>query len=427
VIAGASLWVNADVKANQSATDNVEAPQTAWTTGTTSGSPAPSLLWQRVAISGSDHRWKGPDAGITQLTWLQSPPLDVAASGNFSFTFRHRHSFEFDASFNYDGGQVQISTNGGANWTSIGVSAMPGYNGTISASGSNPLGNLSGYVKTNAAYPALETVTVNLGTVYAGQTVLIRFIIGTDGIGPADGWEIDDIAFSNISNTPFAALAPHAGACFSVTAQAGTPQGTFPNTAFPVALKALVKNGSGVPLPGVAVTFAAPASGPSGTFAASSTVLTDGSGVATAPALTANGIAGSYSVTASALAHSATFLLKNGGVGLDVDANFTYDPLDGLLVMRYLFGYTQTALTGNAVGPFASRSSASAIVQYLDGIRAMLDIDGNGNEDPLTDGVLLVRYLSGLRGEALIAGAVAPDATRTLAEDIEIYIQGLLP
>ena len=40
------------------------------------------------------------------------------------------------------------------------------------------------------------------------------------------------------------------------------------------------------------------------------------------------------------------------------------------------------------------------------------DIDKNGNVDALTDGLLLLRYAFNLRGDALIYGAVASDATR---------------
>ena len=47
----------------------------------------------------------------------------------------------------------------------------------------------------------------------------------------------------------------------------------------------------------------------------------------------------------------------------------------------------------------------------------ILDVDGNGRYDALTDGVLMMRYLFGLIGEALIRDAVAkypdPPPTRT--------------
>jgi hypothetical protein len=47
--------------------------------------------------------------------------------------------------------------------------------------------------------------------------------------------------------------------------------------------------------------------------------------------------------------------------------------------------------------------------------------------DALTDGLLLLRYLFGLTGDALIASAVAENANRPNAVDIEAYILGLYP
>jgi len=44
----------------------------------------------------------------------------------------------------------------------------------------------------------------------------------------------------------------------------------------------------------------------------------------------------------------------------------------------------------------------------------------------LADGLLLLRYLFGLRGDPLIANAVAPDATRKTAAEISTYIDSLL-
>jgi hypothetical protein len=57
----------------------------------------------------------------------------------------------------------------------------------------------------------------------------------------------------------------------------------------------------------------------------------------------------------------------------------------------------------------------------------MLDIDGDGHVDVLTDGVLIVRGLLGLTGDALIDAAIGADATRKLAPDVESYLAGLRP
>lgn len=52
---------------------------------------------------------------------------------------------------------------------------------------------------------------------------------------------------------------------------------------------------------------------------------------------------------------------------------------------------------------------------------AALDIDGNGQVEALTDGVLTLRYLLGLRGDALVAGATGACASRDTAA-IEAYL-----
>lgn len=39
-----------------------------------------------------------------------------------------------------------------------------------------------------------------------------------------------------------------------------------------------------------------------------------------------------------------------------------------------------------------------------------IDIDGNGKLDPLPDGLLVLRHLSGFKGSSLSDGALAPDA-----------------
>jgi len=116
---------------------------------------------------------------------------------------------------------------------------------------------------------------------------------------------------------------------------------------------------------------------------------------------------------------------------LDVDGSSAatkYDAFtDGLLVIRYLSGSTGTSLITGALGGTAARTDATAIATYLDSIRPALDVDGDGNADAPTDGLLIIRYLLGLRGDALIAGALAPTAIRTTATAIEAHIANLMP
>ncbi len=100
----------------------------------------------------------------------------------------------------------------------------------------------------------------------------------------------------------------------SITPTAGTPQSATIATPFATALQATVVDAGSNPIPGVTVTFQAPASGASGSFAGGiNTAITDASGIATAPSFTANSVAGSYTVTATVagVATPASFSLTN--------------------------------------------------------------------------------------------------------------------
>jgi len=114
---------------------------------------------------------------------------------------------------------------------------------------------------------------------------------------------------------------------------------------------------------------------------------------------------------------------------LNIDLDDTVAPqTDGLLLLRYLFGVTGQLLTTEVLGP-GWIETIPAITQRLDSLRPLLDVDGNGETDALTDGTILLRYMQGLRGDAMVAGALGANATRTTGPAIEAYLAnlGLLP
>ncbi|MDC3327582.1 hypothetical protein OAW16_01775 [Pseudomonadales bacterium] len=121
------------------------------------------------------------------------------------------------------------------------------------------------------------------------------------------------------------------------------------------------------------------------------------------------------------------FSCLTGCFSFDVDQSLDASPLtDGLLVIRFLFGFEGEALTNGAVGTAAERADAESVASYLGSARQALDIDGDGEAKALTDGLLLIRYLFGFEGDALISGAIGRDATRKDAASVEAYIEARL-
>lgn len=119
---------------------------------------------------------------------------------------------------------------------------------------------------------------------------------------------------------------------------------------------------------------------------------------------------------------------NNTGSLLDVDLNGEVDALtDGLMFLRYMFGLTGTSLVESAVQEGAQRT-VEQMEDFLSDltVRKVIDIDLDGNVDALTDGLLILRYMFGLRGEALVESAVAVAAQRSSPEAITAEITRLV-
>jgi hypothetical protein len=111
---------------------------------------------------------------------------------------------------------------------------------------------------------------------------------------------------------------------------------------------------------------------------------------------------------------------------LDVDGNGVISALtDGLLFLRFAFQFSGTTLTNGAVGPGCTRCDATAVTGYLNGLGLVLDIDGNGAIQPLADGLLVLRFEFGFTGTTLTSGAVGPGCTRCDHTTILPYLQSL--
>jgi hypothetical protein len=74
----------------------------------------------------------------------------------------------------------------------------------------------------------------------------------------------------------------------------------------------------------------------------------------------------------------------------------------------------------NGVMPNATQNFALVIARPP----CTLDIDGNGNVDALSDGLMLIRAMFGLTGTPVTSNAVGQGAARTTWAQIRDYLNG---
>lgn len=114
-------------------------------------------------------------------------------------------------------------------------------------------------------------------------------------------------------------------------------------------------------------------------------------------------------------------------ITLDVTGDGNPDALtDGLIIIRYLFNIGGNALIAGALGNNPVRADVDTVTNYLTMIRPQLDIDGNTQFDALTDGILMLRYMFSIRNDPLIAGVIGPNAARKTATEIANYLAPMM-
>ena len=109
---------------------------------------------------------------------------------------------------------------------------------------------------------------------------------------------------------------------------------------------------------------------------------------------------------------------------LDIDGDNSTLPLtDGILALRHAAGFSGAGLIDGAVSPSASRSDSGAIGDWLtEADFVMLDVDADGSILPLSDGLLMIRFIAGFSGPGLTRDAVSESATRTSPEAIHEFL-----
>ncbi|MEO6254604.1 MAG: M36 family metallopeptidase, partial [Ferruginibacter sp.] len=155
---------------------------TPWTVSTTISNSAPNSFYvQNLAI-----------AGDQRLATTASYALPLNSYPELSFWHR------WNTEDGWDGGVVEISTNGGASWNDVGAAnfTLNGYNGGLGAA---PTNALSGRAAFTGLQGTFINTKINLAS-YNGSSVMIRFRFGSDdnttAPAPPEGWWVDDITLS---------------------------------------------------------------------------------------------------------------------------------------------------------------------------------------------------------------------------------------
>ena len=158
-----------------SSATGVESP---WVTVTSSYDTAPNSVF-------------APDPGNIGESELDSPPITLPAVP-MQLSFRH----SYDTECTFDGGVLEIKIGGGA-WTDIlaagGAFVTGGYDGPISTQYGNPLAGRNSW---NCSSGGFMTTVVNLPFAAEGQTIQLRWLMGSDNSNSGTGWYIDTISIS---------------------------------------------------------------------------------------------------------------------------------------------------------------------------------------------------------------------------------------
>ena len=224
-----------------------------------------------------------------------------------------------------------------------------------------------------------ETDTTNASGVATSSTFTANGVIGANAVTASVAGVTATTTF-NLTNT--------SGPAASVAPTSGSLQSALINTAFAAPLVATVVDANQNPVTGASVTFTAPATGASGTFAngtVTETDTTNASGMATSSTFTADASTGGYTVTAAVAGISAT-------------ASFTLTNVTGALI-------SITATSGTP-------QSASVNAQFAAPLVATV-VDGSGN--PIS-GALVTFEVPGTGASGTFAGGVTTATTNANGE-----------
>jgi len=158
-----------------------------WTSAGTGNSWAQTSVRKHLG----SFAWLAGDPAVQSDQQLVSPAVAIpTGQAPVMLVYWNHQTFESNGPTGcYDAGNLEVSTNGGTTWTQItaGLLTDP-YDGLVDA-GNIALGGRQGW----CGDPADWTKAVVDLAPYAGQTIQLRFRLGSDTGTGREGWYIDDV------------------------------------------------------------------------------------------------------------------------------------------------------------------------------------------------------------------------------------------
>ena len=171
--------------------DDFESGAVGWTHSAASGPDTWALTGGIAGTYSGSFVYHVDDHSDVSDQRLVSPTIALpTGDSGLTLQYWNYQALEDNGSQCWDAGILEITTDGGSNWTQLldPVLLTEPYDGTVT-SGPNPLSGQRGWC--GAPKPWGRSV-VELDS-YAGETVQFRFRIGTDSFVGQPGWDIDDV------------------------------------------------------------------------------------------------------------------------------------------------------------------------------------------------------------------------------------------
>lgn len=127
---------------------------------------------------------------------ISSELLDLTLDiGAIETVLEFYHTFQLESGF--DGGVLEVSTDGGATFTDLGGSILDGgYTGSIDTRFGNPLAGRPAW--TGGTLGSMTRVRVDLSALANTQGVIVRWFHGSDNSVALAGWEIDTVSITSV-------------------------------------------------------------------------------------------------------------------------------------------------------------------------------------------------------------------------------------